>query len=211
MFDRFAACVKARPCDRDLCKRRYNNRVASEMCDDTSGRHRCAHVRLGAQLHRAEGGRGLHRVPALQFPTAVRVREDLRAEAGGGLGRRQHEGAAHAVRPRAHQGGGGLQGRLGPRRLARRRDGAGDLAGGRHQRARRRARRPLRRGRACTGKRRRSARRRRGQARPLDGYARRADDDRFLLRAAAPRLQAAGRRAYRRRQSTPNRWIRAAG
>jgi hypothetical protein len=31
MFDRFAACVKARPCDRDLCKSRYQRRVASEM------------------------------------------------------------------------------------------------------------------------------------------------------------------------------------
>jgi hypothetical protein len=31
MFDRFAACVKARPCDRDLCKARYQRRVASAM------------------------------------------------------------------------------------------------------------------------------------------------------------------------------------
>ncbi len=31
MFDRFAACIKARPCDRDLCKARYTNRVATDM------------------------------------------------------------------------------------------------------------------------------------------------------------------------------------
>jgi hypothetical protein len=31
MFDRFAACVKARPCDRDLCKGRYERRVTSEL------------------------------------------------------------------------------------------------------------------------------------------------------------------------------------
>lgn len=31
LFDRFAACVKSRPCDRNLCKGRYERRVASEM------------------------------------------------------------------------------------------------------------------------------------------------------------------------------------
>jgi hypothetical protein len=31
MFDRFAACVRARPCDKDLCKSRYQRRVASEL------------------------------------------------------------------------------------------------------------------------------------------------------------------------------------
>ena len=31
MFDRFAACIRARPCDRDLCKARYTNRVGGEM------------------------------------------------------------------------------------------------------------------------------------------------------------------------------------
>ncbi len=30
-FDRFAACVKVRPCDKNICKSRYANRVSSEM------------------------------------------------------------------------------------------------------------------------------------------------------------------------------------
>ena len=31
MFDRFTACAKSRPCDREICKSRYIKRVASEM------------------------------------------------------------------------------------------------------------------------------------------------------------------------------------
>jgi V8-like Glu-specific endopeptidase len=30
-FDRFAACIKARPCDRDICKGRYAKRVSTEL------------------------------------------------------------------------------------------------------------------------------------------------------------------------------------
>ena len=37
MFDRFAACIRARPCDRDLCKGRYTKRVASEMATSRQG------------------------------------------------------------------------------------------------------------------------------------------------------------------------------
>ena len=37
MFDRFAACVKSRPCDRNICKSRYTNRVATEMVDLRQG------------------------------------------------------------------------------------------------------------------------------------------------------------------------------
>ncbi len=29
MFDRFAACIKSRPCDRAICKSRYGNRVSA--------------------------------------------------------------------------------------------------------------------------------------------------------------------------------------
>ena len=29
MFDRFAACVRSRPCDRAICKGRYKRRVSS--------------------------------------------------------------------------------------------------------------------------------------------------------------------------------------
>ena len=31
MFDRFAACIKSRPCDRAICKSRYGNRVSAEL------------------------------------------------------------------------------------------------------------------------------------------------------------------------------------
>jgi hypothetical protein len=31
VFDRFAACIKARPCDRNLCKSRYTRRVSPEL------------------------------------------------------------------------------------------------------------------------------------------------------------------------------------
>jgi hypothetical protein len=37
MFDRFAACLKARPCDRDVCKTRYLNRVSTELAGARQG------------------------------------------------------------------------------------------------------------------------------------------------------------------------------
>ena len=37
MFDRFAACVKSRPCDRNICRSRYTNRVATEMVTSRQG------------------------------------------------------------------------------------------------------------------------------------------------------------------------------
>jgi hypothetical protein len=37
MFDRFAACIRARPCDRDQCKGRYIKRVANEMATTRQG------------------------------------------------------------------------------------------------------------------------------------------------------------------------------
>jgi hypothetical protein len=37
MFDRFAACIKSRPCDRDICKSRYVNRVSSELATTRQG------------------------------------------------------------------------------------------------------------------------------------------------------------------------------
>ncbi|MTD95175.1 trypsin-like serine protease [Hyphomicrobium sp. xq] len=33
VFDRFAACIKARPCDRNLCKGRYTRRVSTELAN----------------------------------------------------------------------------------------------------------------------------------------------------------------------------------
>lgn len=33
VFDRFAACIKARPCDRNLCKGRYARRVSAELAN----------------------------------------------------------------------------------------------------------------------------------------------------------------------------------
>lgn len=37
MFDRFAACIKSRPCDRDICKSRYANRVSGELASARQG------------------------------------------------------------------------------------------------------------------------------------------------------------------------------
>ncbi len=49
MFDRFAACIKARPCDRDLCKARYTNRVGGEMA---SSRQSDIDLRMNASQDR---------------------------------------------------------------------------------------------------------------------------------------------------------------
>jgi Trypsin-like peptidase domain len=45
MFDRFAACIKARPCDHEICRARYNNRVAPELA---SARQPDINLRLAA-------------------------------------------------------------------------------------------------------------------------------------------------------------------
>lgn len=37
MFDRFSACIKSRPCDRDVCKARYASRVSSELAGPRQG------------------------------------------------------------------------------------------------------------------------------------------------------------------------------
>ncbi len=118
MFDRFAACIKSRPCDRAICKSRYGNRVG-RVGHWPASRCRRAHVHGRAQLQIAEGFRGRKRVPTLQHPAAVRIREELRPQAGGSARRRQHEGPARHVRPGAHQGRSRLQGGIGTRRLAR--------------------------------------------------------------------------------------------
>jgi hypothetical protein len=43
MFDRFAACIKSRPCDRAICKSRYGNRVSAEL---VTGRQADVDVRM---------------------------------------------------------------------------------------------------------------------------------------------------------------------
>ena len=53
MFDRFAACIKARPCDRDLCKARYTTASRARSPSAAVG-HRPAHERVRDRVHRAE-------------------------------------------------------------------------------------------------------------------------------------------------------------
>ena len=211
VFDRFAACIKSRPCDRNRCKSRYTKRVAPELASArqadidlrmTASEARCTEQKE-AEAYQDFRSCAINQPCEFDKICSAKVNEALSAET---LKKRR------TLIDRASTK---AAGRL-PRRPRRRASGA----------ARRRRR--------ASGWRRYPTRAVRPWSSPatwpdptpgngvvvLDASkgkrdrwtgTRACDDDRFLRRAAAPRPEDRGRGPERRHRSTWKNPIRAAG